>query len=250
MSTDAQAAVVIPARYGSTRFPGKALADKTGRPMIAHVCEQAGLARRVTRILVATDDERIADAVRTFGWEAVMTRSDHPNGTSRLAEVAESLDDRLIVNVQGDEPEIDPAVIDLVIETLADCDCSMATVASPFRDDEDPSDPNMVKVVATPRGRAMYFSRSVIPYNRSNAPPVEVLKHVGLYAYRRSFLKAYPDLPPTPLEAAEQLEQLRVLEHGREIAVAVAACHHHGIDTPEQYAAFVERYRQQDTEQR
>lgn len=245
MPADARAVVIIPARYESTRLPGKVLADETGRTLIQHVHDRAQAAARVSRILVATDDHRIADAVRDFGGEPVMTRSDHPNGTSRLAEVAASLNDDFIVNVQGDEPEIDPNVIDLVIDTIARSAAPMATVASPFTDDEDHADPSIVKVVVNPRGHAMYFSRSPIPHNREGGEPVRPLKHVGIYAYRRSFLLAYPDLPPTPLERAEQLEQLRVLEHGRDIAVAVTDCHHHGIDTPEQYAAFVQRHRAQ-----
>jgi 3-deoxy-manno-octulosonate cytidylyltransferase (CMP-KDO synthetase) len=242
----AVATVVIPARYGSMRFPGKALANETGKPLIEHVHERAVQAESIDRVIVATDDERIRDAVRAFGGDVVMTRQDHPNGTSRIAEVADNLDAELIVNVQGDEPELDPRLIDLAVETLAaHDDCSVSTIASPFGLDEDPGNPNIVKVVADRRGRALYFSRSVIPFDRDRLglSVVRPLKHVGLYVYRRTFLATYVELEPTLLEQVEHLEQLRVLEHGHEIAVAIADAHHHGIDTPEQYAAFVARFK-------
>jgi 3-deoxy-manno-octulosonate cytidylyltransferase (CMP-KDO synthetase) len=239
------ALAVIPARFGSTRFPGKPLADRTGKPLIAHVIERVRRAERVHRILVATDDRRIFDAVRAFGAEAVMTRSDHPNGTSRIAEVAEGLPERessLVVNVQGDEPEIEPRVIDMLVEgLLGDSEAPMATLASTFAPDENPADPNIVKLVMNQHQRALYFSRSLIPYDR-DARGAAVLKHPGLYAYRREFLLEYVTLPPTPLERAEQLEQLRALEHGYPIAVVRADVRHHGIDTPEQYEAFVRRH--------
>ncbi len=238
---------VIPARYGSTRFPGKPLASDTGKPMIVHVVEAARAARRVTRVLVATDDPRILDAVLAAGHEAVMTRTDHPNGTSRIAEVVAGLpeeDSRIVVNVQGDEPDIEPRVIDELIEGLAaDPEAPMATLASDFAPDEDPRDPNIVKLVVSQRGRALYFSRSLIPFPRrdgTNPPP---LKHPGLYAYRRDFLLRYVALRATPAEQSEQLEQLRALEHGYAIAVVRTVVRHHGIDTPEQYRAFVARRR-------
>jgi 3-deoxy-manno-octulosonate cytidylyltransferase (CMP-KDO synthetase) len=240
----AVATAVIPARFGSTRFPGKALADETGKPLIQHVHERAVQAASLDRVIVATDDERIRDAVRSFGGEAVMTRADHSNGTSRIAEVAESLEADFIVNVQGDEPELDPRLIDLAVETLAaHDDCPVSTIASPFGLDEDPGNPNVVKVVSDRDGRALYFSRSLIPFDRDQLGMsiVRPLKHIGLYVYRRPFLATYVELEPTPLEQAEHLEQLRVLEHGHRIAVAIAEAHHHGIDTREQYAAFVER---------
>ena len=239
------AAVVIPARYDSTRFPGKLLADRTGKPLIEHVHERASAAACVTRVIVATDDERIRKAVTDFGGAAVMTRPDHPNGTSRIAEAAETIDDAIIVNVQGDEPDLDPALIDLAVEHLASrADCPMGTVASPFADGEDPADPNIVKVVLDGRGRALYFTRALVPYarDRDEPPAAAPLKHVGLYVYRREFLAEYVRLPETPLERTERLEQLRVLEHGHSIAVAVGEAEHHGIDTPEQYEAFVARY--------
>jgi len=248
------ALAVIPARFASTRFPGKPLAADTGKPLVQHVVERVRLARHVDRVLVATDDQRIADAVASFGGEAVMTRDDHPNGTSRIAEVIASLDPHassLVVNVQGDEPEIEPVVIDRLVDALQrDADADMATVASPFAGDENPADPNIVKLVTTRPtlsehgevSRAIYFSRSLIPFDRDGVGAAH-LKHAGIYAYRREFLLEYVTLPPTPLEQAEQLEQLRALEHGRAIAVVHADIRHHGIDTPQQYAEFVARLR-------
>jgi 3-deoxy-manno-octulosonate cytidylyltransferase (CMP-KDO synthetase) len=239
------ALAVIPARFASTRFPGKPLARDTGKPLIQHVVERASLAQRVGRVIVATDDPRIFDAVLGFGGEAAMTRGDHPNGTSRIAEVVAALapeESSIIVNVQGDEPEIEPTLIDRLIDgLLADPGAPMATLASPFAADEDPANPNIVKLVVDRRGRAMYFSRSVIPFDRDRTGAA-LLKHPGMYAYRREFLLQYAALAPTPLEEAEQLEQLRALEHGHAIAVVHAEARHHGIDTPEQYAAFVKRF--------
>lgn len=239
-----QAVAVIPARYASTRFPGKPLADKTGKPLIQHVVEQVRLAKTVSRIIVATDDQRIADAVHAFDGEAVMTRDDHPNGTARIAEVAAGLIPApdIVLNVQGDEPDIEPDVIDQLVRGLiADADAPMATLASPFADDEDPANPNIVKLVLDQRGRAMYFSRSLIPHDRDSRG-ITPLKHPGLYAYRRDFLLTYVTLPATPCEEAEQLEQLRALEHGYPIAVIQTITRHHGIDTPQQYDAFVARH--------
>ena len=260
------ALAVIPARYGSTRFPGKPLAERTGKPLIRHVVERVRMARGIGRIVVATDDPRIADAVRAFGCEAMMT-GEHPNGTSRIAEVVTRLGahvaaDDLIVNVQGDEPEIEPRVIEELIEGLSrDPDAPMATLAADFAADEDPANPNIVKLVVsrmidatgsgsaggaggagTGRLRAMYFSRALIPFDRDKTG-VKPLKHPGLYAYRRDFLLKYVTLPPTPCEQSEALEQLRALEHGYAIAVIKADVRHHGIDTPQQYEAFVRRCR-------
>ena len=237
-----RATVIIPARYASTRLPGKVLLDRTGKPLLEHVFDQVRLAQQVDRIIIAADDQRIIDAVERFGGEAVMTRTDHPNGTCRIAQVAAELDSELIVNVQGDEPQIEPKLIDLVIQTLSDNpSCVMSTVASPFASDEDPSDPNIVKVVVDTDGRALSFSRSVKPSDRDGqeTPP---LKHVGLYVYRRDFLMKYVTLSATPLEQAESLEQLRALEHGYNIAVSIANVSSHGIDTPQQYEDFVQWY--------
>ncbi len=241
------AIAIIPARYASSRFPGKILADATGQPLIQHVYDQARRSRAVSEVVVATDDDRIAAAVQGFGGRAVMTAADHPNGSSRLAEAADLLelpDDWLVVNVQGDEPELDPVVIDRAIAALdALDDCVVSTVGSPFTAGEDPANPNIVKVVVDGAGRALYFSRALIPHDRDGQGDAAPLKHVGLYVYRRSYLRRYVKLSPTPLEQAEKLEQLRILEHGERIAVAVAMSRHCGIDTPEQYAAFVERWR-------
>ncbi|MAE61363.1 MAG: 3-deoxy-manno-octulosonate cytidylyltransferase [Planctomycetaceae bacterium] len=238
-----QAAAITPARYASPRLPGKPLLDRTGMPMICHVVEQTRRARGISAVIVATDDQRIADAVNAHGGTAVMTRDDHPNGTSRVAEVAAGLPHGIdiIVNVQGDEPEIDPGLIDRLIERMQNGDEPVVTIASPFADDEDPTNPNIVKIVLDQRGRALYFSRSLIPFPRGETalPP---LKHLGIYAYRRAFLERYIRLPATPAEQTEQLEQLRVLEHGHAIAAVVAEAHHHGIDTAEQYEAFVTRH--------
>lgn len=238
------AIAVIPARYGSIRFPGKPLANQTGKPLIQHVVEAVGRARSIRSIVVATDDVRIRDAVTAFGGQAMMTRPDHPNGTSRIAEVVVALGPSagdVIVNVQGDEPEIEAHLIDRIVAAMyADPDVPMATLASPFGDDEDPADPNIVKVVVDARHRALYFSRASIPCDRDGIG-VRPLKHVGVYGYRRKFLIDYVDLPATPLERIEQLEQLRALEHGHAIAVVEATVRHHGIDTPGQYEALVQR---------
>lgn len=211
--------------------------------MIRHVCEQAARASSVAEVIVATDDDRIRRAVEAFGGVVVMTRGDHPNGTSRIAEAAAFVPSPLIVNVQADEPEIEPGLIDAAVAHLAaHGDCPVGTVASPFAPGDDPTDPNVVKVVLDRDGRALLFSRALIPHARDAGTPAAVpLRHVGLYVYRREFLATYVALPPSPLEQTEQLEQLRILEHGHRIAVAVAASSHAGIDTEEQYDAFVER---------
>ena len=241
------AIAIIPARLESTRFPGKVLACETGRPLIAHVYDAAARATLVSRVVVATDDERVKQAVESFGCEVVMTRTDHPNGTSRLAEAAQILDldpTQIIVNVQGDEPEIDPSVIDACIGALHDADTPVATCAV-IAGPNDAQNPNVVKVVVGTDGCAMYFSRASIPHMRSDGGNVDSLRHIGVYAYKRSFLDEYAKLATTPLEDAEKLEQLRALEHGYRIAVAICrdASAHAGIDTPEQYQAFVERWK-------
>ena len=232
----------------STRLPGKPLLAETGKPLIQHVVENARRAKMLERVVVATDDQVIIDAVHGFGGEAVLT-GPHPNGTSRLAEALMLIDadHGLVVNVQGDEPEIDPGVIDaLVTGIAADADAPMATLCSRFAEGEDPANPNIVKLVRDTRGRAMYFSRSLVPFDRDGegvaGPQTAYWKHPGLYAYRRGFLlNVYPTLSPTPLEEMEKLEQLRVLENGYPIAVIEADAPEPGIDTPEQYAAFVAR---------
>lgn len=244
------AVAVIPARFASTRFPGKMLAAETGRPLVLHVLDQVRRARLISRVIVATDDERIATVVRGAAGEALLTRADHPNGTSRIAEVAATLapssGESLIINVQGDEPEIDPGLIDRVVELLrARPDCPMATLASPITEEIDAANPHIVKVVCRQDGTALYFSRSRVPFDRdgTGSPDSVALRHIGLYGYRRDFLATYVTLAETPLERSEKLEQLRALEHGHAIAVGVVDATVHGIDTPEQYAAFVARWR-------
>lgn len=244
------AIAIIPARMGSTRFPGKVLAARTGKPLIQHVYESARRARCLAggRIVVATDDERVRGAVAAFGGECVLTRPDHPNGTSRLAEAAALLGlspDEIVVNVQGDEPELEPGVIDRAVSALVESGAPMATVAAPFVDRAGALNPNTVKVVQRLDGRALYFSRSVVPCDHDHKADAGSLplRHIGVYAYRRSFLDVYVNLAPTPLERAEQLEQLRALEHGFEIAVGVTEqAGPPGVDTPEQYDEFVRRF--------
>lgn len=226
-------ACVIPSRYGSTRLPGKPLADIAGRPMIERVYAQVSKAKRPEVVIVATDDQRVYDAVAKFGGNVVMTRADHPTGTDRLAEVALSHDDiDVIINVQGDEPLIDPAIIDeLADEFLQDNTLQMATVASPLLPEEY-NEPSAVKVVLNRKGNAMYFSRSLLPYPRHDfvSPP---LKHVGIYAYKREFLLDYAKMAPTPAEETESLEQLRALENGYTIRVITTKERFIGVDTIE-----------------
>ena len=247
-----QVVAIIPARLSSTRLPGKVLLSATGKPLIQHVWESALRAKRVARVVIATDSQRVLDACKLFGAEAVMTSADHPNGTSRLSEAAGAIglsDDAIIVNVQGDEPEVEPDAIDaavsmLLLGELTPAGCSIGTVAVPFQSGEDPRDPNCVKVVCGLDGRALYFSRSPIPFDRDGTGGSDstMLRHIGLYVYRRAFLDRYIALAPTPLERAEQLEQLRALQHGFGIAVAVRPAARIGIDTQEQYDQFVARY--------
>ncbi len=228
---------IIPARYASTRFPGKPLADLAGRPMIQHVYERACRAAQLSRVLVATDDARIADAVRDFGGEVVMTRADHPTGTDRLAEVAAGLAEvDIIVNIQGDEPLIDPAVIDAVAGVLADDpQAAMSSAMCPLTGARATRNPNIVKVVADLQGFALYFSRLPIPFPREGQSDAgRWRKHYGLYAYRRDFLLTFARLQPSPLECCEKLEQLRALEYGYRIKmVEIAADQSIGVDTPE-----------------
>lgn len=239
---------VIPARMASSRFPGKVLADRTGKPLVQHVWEAARRAACLERVVIATDDERVVAAAAGFGAEAVLTSPEHPNGTSRLAEAAAKLGlpaRAIVVNVQGDEPELDAGLIDAAVEALVRNGAPAATVAVPFGEGEDAADPNVVKVVLRLDGTAMYFSRALIPFVRDprQGPHPRPLKHIGLYVYRREFLDEYVRLEPTALERAESLEQLRVLAHGHAMAVAVCEGRPHGgIDTPEQYEAFVRRW--------
>lgn len=234
---------IIPARYASTRLPGKPLRDIAGKPMIVRVYERAVQAKRVQDVVVATDDERIRAAVAAHGGRAVMTRADHATGTDRLAEVAEKMTEYdLIINVQGDEPLIDPAVIDaLVAPFLSDAALSMATVKTALAAEEDITNPNNVKVITDCAGNALYFSRARIPYARN--PGAKVYKHIGIYAYRRDFLLAYARMEQTPLELSESLEQLRALENGHRIRVVETDAVFIGVDTEEDLAAVNEEYR-------
>lgn len=249
MSSTHEATIIIPARLGSTRFPEKVLASRTGWPLIRHVWESASKSRRAARVVIATDDQRVLAACDGFGATSLMTSPEHPNGTSRLAEAVSILglpDDHVVVNVQGDEPELDAALIDGAVEILERTGAEVGTVASPFAASQDPRDPNIVKCVLRRDSTALLFSRAPIPHHRDAAlvpPGVPYLRHVGIYTYAAGFLKRYAALPPTPLEEAEKLEQLRVLEHGFRIGVAVMPSSHEGIDTPEQYERFVARWR-------
>ena len=235
---------IIPARYASTRFPGKLLAKQTGKYLVQHVYEQVRRVSLIDNVLIATDDERIGKACDQFGAKWRMTRTDHQSGTDRIAEVAAELDAEIIVNVQGDEPEIEPGNIDCLIELLHNNkQADMATLASVFGPDEDVDNPNVVKVVTNRQGYALYFSRWAIPYKRDkdNERPV-YKKHIGIYAYRKEVLLKLSKLETSPMESAEKLEQLRALENGMTIAVAEVEHSAVGIDTPGQYDEFVRRY--------
>jgi len=235
--------VIIPARYGSTRFAAKILAAQTGRPLVQHVVDQVARCRRVREVLVATDDQRIADALAPFKTRCIMTSPAHPSGTDRIAEAAREIPDDIIVNVQGDEPEIEPEIVDALIERMETGSESMATAATPYPADADPADPNLVKVVCSQQGRALYFSRSPIPFQRdASSHRPETLLHLGIYAYRRSFLEKFVTWPQTPAERAEKLEQLRALERDWPIYVLKVQRASHGIDTADQYADFVRRF--------
>lgn len=225
---------VIPARYASTRLPGKPLANIAGKPMIQHVYERASQARRPAKVLVATDHELVYQAVTDFGGQVLMTSPDHPTGTDRLAEVARACPEYdLIINVQGDEPLIEPAVIDQLAAAFDDePELVMATLATVMAEDEYDK-PSAVKVVTRRNGHALYFSRSLIPYPRVPAAELPVYKHIGIYAYHRDFLLTYAALAPTPLERTESLEQLRALEHGYNIKVLLTDFQSVGVDTPE-----------------
>ena len=236
--------VIIPARFASTRLPGKPLQDINGKPMIVHVLERARESG-ADRVIVATDHPDVARAVEAAGGEVCMTRADHQSGTERLAEVVEKCgfsDDTVIVNVQGDEPMIPPEVIDRLAECFTgDSELQMATLKVAMNE-EDYNNPAAVKVVTDLNGYALYFSRSLMPYPRNKPEGYKVYKHVGIYAYRRSFLLKYAALQPTPLERAESLEQLRALENGYKIKVLESDFQGIGVDTPEDLAAVNELF--------
>lgn len=235
---DHEILAVIPARFASTRFPGKVLADIAGKPLVAHTHARAKQAALVDRVVVATDDQRVNDALAPLGIDVAMTRSDHHSGTDRMAEVAENSRADILVNVQGDEPLIDPKAIDAAIQPLLDnADIPMATARRLITDPAKIHDPNIVKVVTDTRGRALYFSRNPIPYLRDTYDNWHTYQchwqHIGLYVYRREFLLQFASWEPTPLEKLEKLEQLRVLENGYPIAVIDTAYESVGVDSPD-----------------
>jgi 3-deoxy-manno-octulosonate cytidylyltransferase (CMP-KDO synthetase) len=241
-----RAAGIIPARYHSTRLPGKPLSDIGGKPMIQHVYENALQASVLDAVLVATDDERIAEAVGAFGGRAVMTSAEHPTGSDRIAEVARGLDVEVVVNIQGDEPFISPRMLEEVVRPLfEDAELPMCTLMNEIPE-EVFGDPAVVKVVTDLAGNALYFSRSLVPYPRRREGH-KAYEHIGVYAYHREFLLAYTALEPTPLERAESLEQLRVLEHGYRIKVVLTGAGDYiplSVDTPEDLERARELLRQ------
>lgn len=249
---------VIPSRYGSTRFPGKSLALIRDKPMVQWVYERAKRSALLDRVIVATDDSRILHAVTAFGGEAVMTSPAHATGTDRIAEVARSLDCDIVVNVQGDEPLIDPAVIDAAVRPLADDpSLPMGTLAKLITDPAEARDPNVVKVVMDRNGYALYFSRAPIPWDRdrwAGAASLDDLgaggpryKHIGLYVYRKDFLLSYAAMPQTPLETVEKLEQLRALEQGHRIKVVVTDRESFGVDIPGDLSKILQRIEESGT---
>ena len=225
-------AAVIPARYGSTRFPGKVLAELCGKPMIQWVYEKAA-ASIADEVIIATDDPKVAKAVEGFGGRAVMTSPNHPSGTDRISEAVQGLDCGIIINVQGDEPLIPTSVIDGLIRKMQeDASIEMSTVAVPRLRSEIENDPNKVKVVFDERNFALYFSRSIVPYLREGGKDAKTYLHWGIYGYRRDILKKLVRLAPSPLEQCEKLEQLRALEHGIPISVVLTSHRGVGVDTP------------------
>lgn len=239
-----QAIVIIPVRYNSTRFPGKPLAMILGKPVIQHVYENALRAKEINRVIVATDHDEIYRAVEAFGGEAQMTSPQCPSGSDRVAAVAKKLDCDIIVNVQGDEPLLKSDMIDMTVNLLKNSDAHMGTLAKKIENKEEIMDPNTVKVVFDQKGNALYFSRSPIPFYRDIFPAnknfpdsifslITMYKHIGIYSYRRDALLQLTNLPPSRLEKAEKLEQLRALENGLTIKVAVTGSDTIGVDTPE-----------------
>ena len=254
-SSSATAVIVIPARLASTRLPRKMLLADTGRPLIAHTCEAAGRATATTEVVVVTDSDEIADAVTSFGGQAIMTSPEATSGTARIVEALDQLPAAdIIVNLQGDEPELAGEAIDLAVAALQACpEAGVSTLVTPIRDAEGLAEPSRVKAVLTPWNeslwRAIYFSRAPVPAARSftadllTAEPPYYWQHVGIYAYRRDVLERWDSLPPSRLAELESLEQLRLIEANIPIAAAAVASSALGIDTPEDYAAFVARQR-------
>lgn len=251
-----RAAVVIPARYASSRLPGKPLLNETGKTLIQHTYERARQAKKADAVIVATDDDRIFDAVRAFGGDVVMTDARHQSGTARVAEAASGLGADIIVNLQGDEPEINPAHIDLLIETHERAGAFASTLAAPFASDRtagpgSPDDPSAVKAILAEKRlapeiyEAAYFTRVLCPWPRDDAylvaEPQRYFLHVGLYAFSKATLKRFAEAAPSPLECSAKLEQLRILEMGEKIAVALVSHAAPGIDTQADYDGFVAR---------
>jgi 3-deoxy-manno-octulosonate cytidylyltransferase (CMP-KDO synthetase) len=236
---------IVPARWASTRFPGKPLVKLRGKPLVQHVWERANRAKSVGRVIVATDDMRIAEAAFDFGAEVALTSPKHPTGTDRLAEVAKKLKSApIILNVQGDEPDIAPSTIDRLARALRENpELGMVTAANPITDTADIRNPNVVKVVTDLVGRALYFSRSAIPHDRDGRGGIKYLRHQGIYGYRRRILLDFVKWKPTPLEQAEKLEQLRALEHGVAIGVIVVKKGSIGVDVPADVAKAVRALR-------
>ena len=236
----------IPARYGSTRLAGKVLAKDTGKFLIQHTYERACLAALPEKVIIAADDERIVAAADTFGAECILTSAEHKSGTDRIAEAVKDIDVEIVVNLQADEPEIDPQNIDYLAELLAsNPDCQMATLAADFQNPEQIANPDIVKVIIGSNNCAIYFSRAPIPYDREKSGVGKIqqyLRHIGIYAYRKQFLLKITALPQTKLEKIEKLEQLRAIENGFSILVGKVKHTCEGIDTPQQYAEFVKRY--------
>lgn len=248
-TTSPSVAAVIPARFASKRLPGKPILRETGKYLIQHVYEQVAKASHVGTVIIATDDERIFRAVEDFGGRVAMTSADHLSGTDRVAEVARELDAEILINVQGDEPEIEPEAVDQLAEMMIQSpDVGMGTLAVPIQSAERYLNPNVVKVVVDNSGDALYFSRASIPCLGSRETPladspVAPLHHLGIYGFRRDFLQQFVSWPPGKLEQLERLEQLRALENGYRIRVGLRPSGKPGIDTPEQYRAFVERWK-------
>lgn len=239
------AAGIIPARYQATRFPGKPLFPILGKPLVQHVYERVSAAKNITEAIVATDDRRIFDAVQAFGGRVIMTSPDHPTGTDRLAEVARGLDCELVVNVQGDEPLMSPELVDRAVAHFgAIPDFRMGSAMTPITVEEDIANPNVVKVVVSQTGRALYFTRHPVPYRRAQTG-APCYQHIGFYVYKREFLLEFAAMPPTPLERTESLEQLRALENGIPIHMLETDYQGIGVDAPEDVARIEWELKQQ-----
>lgn len=237
--------VVIPARYDSSRFCGKVLASETGKYLIQHTYERVLCAKTVKKVIVAVDSEKVYEACSSFGADCILTSNQHKSGTDRIAEAVKDIDVDIVINVQADEPEIDPSCIDQLYNLLAENkDAAMATLVTPISDDRWVNDTNIVKAILDRKGFAIYFSRTPIPYNRDKKGPEKSLmyRHLGIYAYRKDFLMEITKLPQSPLEICESLEQLRAIENGYKIITDVVEHFAEGIDTQDQYRSFVQRY--------